>query len=56
MRTLQSIGPDAKAAAPALAERLQDCDAAVRQAAVLALHDIGPDTKVAIPALGLAAA
>ena len=44
-RTLRQIGPDAKAAVAALAQRLRDCDASVRQAAVLALREMGPEDE-----------
>ena len=57
-QTLGRIGADAKAAVPALAQHLSDCDASVRQEIVLALRMIvlalrmmGPDAIGAIPAL-----
>ena len=45
------IGPEARAAVPALAERLRDPDWTVRRQAAMALGRIGPDSQAAIPAL-----
>ena len=49
--TLGHLGPPAKAAVPALAERLRDNDLSVREAAAGALWAMGPEAKAAIPAL-----
>ena len=50
-QTLSKIGPDAKAAVPALTEVLKDKDKDVRDAAAEALGKIGPEAKAAVPAL-----
>jgi HEAT repeat protein len=51
VRTLRSLGVDAKSAVPALTERLRDTDVGVRQAAIFALREVGPDAKAAISVL-----
>jgi HEAT repeat protein len=52
---LGEIGPGAKDAVPALAERVRDDpDARVRAVAALALGKIGPPAHTAAPALGIA--
>jgi hypothetical protein len=51
VRTLEMIGPGAKAAIPDLTQRLWDADASVRLAAVSALRLVGPEAMAAIPAL-----
>ncbi len=48
-QALGTIGPDAKAAVPALIEALKDTS--IRNDAVVALGNIGPDAKDAVPAL-----
>jgi HEAT repeat protein len=45
------MGPDAKAAVPALIVALKDPEAAVRFPVCIALREIGPSAKDAIPAL-----
>lgn len=54
-RTLAEIGPAAKAAVPALVERLQDERSWIRSSAAHGLGGIGPEAAVAIPALERAA-
>ena len=49
--SLRMIGPDAKAAALALALALKDKVASVRRSAADALGGIGPEAKAAVPAL-----
>ena len=51
---LSDIGPDAKAAVPALIKALEDDDESVRTAAARALGNIGPAAKEAVPSLILA--
>ena len=48
---LGQIGPEAKAAVPALMELLKDTDSELRWLAALALGQIGPEAKAAVPAL-----
>src|SRR5205807_656106 len=48
---LRRIGPDAKAAVPALAGALKDTDVTVQRLAARALGAIGPGAKDAVPAL-----
>ncbi len=50
-RALEGIGPEAKAAVPALSEALKDEDSGVRRAAVGALGRLGPEAKAAVRAL-----
>ena len=51
VRTLQEIGPEAKAVIPTLVEALGDQSALVRSLAASTLRDLGPEAKIAIPAL-----
>ena len=48
-KALENIGPESKAAVPALIEALKDRD--VRTRAAAALGKIGPEAKLAVPAL-----
>jgi HEAT repeat protein len=48
---LFAIGPEAKAAVPALAAALKDADRVVREVSALALRRLGPEAKAAVPAL-----
>ncbi len=48
---LGKIGPDAKAAVPALIEALKDENSEMRRRVAVALGNIGPDAKAAVPAL-----
>lgn len=48
---LARIGPDAKAAVPALTEALKNRDPDLREEAAKALGHIGPDAKTAVPVL-----
>ena len=49
--SLRQLGPEAKAAVPALVECLKDSNASVRCESAFALQRIGPAAKPAIPAL-----
>ncbi len=51
VEALAAIGPDAKAAVPALLKALDDNAAAVRVGAIVALGRIGPGAKPAVPKL-----
>jgi len=48
---LGEVGPEAKAAVPALAEALRDPEWVVRRQAAVALGRLGPDARPAVPAL-----
>ncbi len=48
---LGGIGPEAKAAVPALIEALKDPEGDVRREAAQTLGQIGPEAKAAVPAL-----
>jgi HEAT repeat protein len=48
---LESIGPDAAPAVPALVRALKDPEGLVRQRAAIALGSIGPGARDALPAL-----
>src|SRR5262245_8418255 len=50
-KALESIGPKAKAAVPALIDALKDESVLVRGPAAGALGGIGPEAKAAVPAL-----
>jgi HEAT repeat protein len=50
-QALAHIGPEAKAAIPALTETLKDKDGSVRGFAAQALGNMGPEAKAAVPAL-----
>ncbi|MEP6573807.1 MAG: HEAT repeat domain-containing protein [Gemmatimonadota bacterium] len=48
---ISSMGPDAKAAVPALIDALSDDEATVRFPVAVALREIGPSAAAAVPAL-----
>ena len=48
---LSRLGPEARAAVPALIDALRSKEAPVRESAALALGQIGPDARTAVPAL-----
>jgi HEAT repeat protein len=51
LAALEQIGPEAKAAVPALVDAMKDHDGKVRLGALAALEKIGPEAKAAVPAL-----
>jgi len=51
LMALESIGPDAAPATPALVRALKDREGLVRQRAAIALGSIGPGARDALPAL-----